>query len=63
METIRQLLYNVTCFHYNVYRSTGILPYGETRTYNNVTIMTGTPKGGQYLPDIEQGEKKEWRKN
>ena len=49
METIRQLLYNVTCFHYNAYRSAGILPYGETRTYNNVAIMAGTLKGGHYL--------------
>ena len=45
METIRQLLYNVTCFHYNAYRSAGILPYGETRTFSNVAIMAGTLKG------------------
>jgi len=45
METIRQLLYNVTPLQYNVYRSACIIPCGETRTYKDITFMAGTPKG------------------
>lgn len=38
---------NATPFMYNVYRSTCKIPYGETKTYNDIASMVGTPKGAR----------------
>ena len=38
---------NATPFMYNVYRSAYKVPYGETKTYNDIAFMVGTPKGAR----------------